>query len=135
MEPKNQTTPVQPPTTQPPVEPVKEIIGADLNKSKSTSKLGLILAGVGLVVVISALCYFFVVRQGTKLTKSVTPTATPTPTVVSKLPIGESDASTVALEEQGVSDEIVDIETDLNSTDLTEIDKELTDIESELSPP
>lgn len=55
-------------------------------------------------------------------------TVAPTPT-----PSEEVDEGTKKLEEQGTSDEITDIETDLNATDLTEIDKELTDIENELS--
>lgn len=63
-------------------------------------------------------------RQAARVT--VTPTPTPTP-------VEEVDEATKQLEEQGTSDEITDIEVDLNATDLTELDKELTDIENELS--
>lgn len=45
------------------------------------------------------------------------------------------DTSITDLEEQGTSDEIEAIETDLNATDLTNIDKELDEIENELSTP
>lgn len=54
-------------------------------------------------------------------------TVTPTPT-----PAEEVDEATTRLEEQGTSDEIDEIEADLNATDLTEIDKELSDIDNEL---
>lgn len=62
------------------------------------------------------------------------PTLTPTPTPTAT-PAAKVDEDTVALEEQGTSDEISEIEADLNATDLTEIDKELTDIENELASP
>ena len=137
MESQNQPIQAQPSApVQPATQPVKEIIGPDLNKPKPFKNLSLILAAIGVVVVIAAVGYFLVVKLGkTETQKPVTPSSTPTPTVVSKLPIGEGDASTVALEEQGNSDEIADIEADLNSTDLAEIDQELADIESELSLP
>lgn len=58
------------------------------------------------------------------------PSPTPTPT-----PAAEVDEGTAALEEQGTSDEVSEIEADLNATDLSDIDKELTDIENELTSP
>lgn len=58
------------------------------------------------------------------------PSPTPLPS-----PTAEIDTTTSTLEKQGTSDEISDIEADLNTTDLTNIDKELTDIDSELSSP
>ncbi len=42
------------------------------------------------------------------------------------------DASVVSLEQQSPSDEISDIEADLNATDLNDLDKELQDIENQL---
>jgi len=42
------------------------------------------------------------------------------------------DATTEALEQQGTSDEIVDIEEDLNVTDLDNLDAELENIDVEL---
>lgn len=123
-------------TTQPAPEPVRELISLDSNKPKSFKKMGTILAAISLAVVIIAVGYFLVVRLGkTKPPRSVTPSPVPTPTIVSKLPITEADTATAALEEQSDSDEIADIEKDLNSTSLKDIDKELTDIESELSSP
>ncbi len=58
------------------------------------------------------------------------PTPMPTPT-----PIEETDEQTSALENQGTSDEITDIEDDLEATNLSDLDQELEDIDSELSSP
>jgi uncharacterized protein HemX len=52
------------------------------------------------------------------------PTPTPTETV---------DQTTQELKEQGKSDEIDEIEADLKSTNLTNLDQELEDIEKELT--
>lgn len=120
MEPQNQST------TLP--RPAEEITGPDLNKPKSFKKLGVILAAVGLVFVIITVGCFLVVKQKSKPIETGMPTPTPTPA-------STSDTFTAVLEDQSTSDEIVDIEADLNSTDLAEIDRELTDIESELSLP
>lgn len=60
------------------------------------------------------------------------PKAPPTPTPT---PVVEIDTTTAALEQQGTSDEITAIEADLETTDLSDIDKELTDIEAELTSP
>ena len=49
------------------------------------------------------------------------------------LPAGP-DAATLKLESQGTSDEVSAIEQDLSATDLTDLDKELSDIEAELAP-
>ena len=58
--------------------------------------------------------------------------ATPTTVAPTPTPAEEVDEATRQLEQQGTSDEIDEIEADLNATDLTEIDKELTDIDNEL---
>ena len=71
----------------------------------------------------------WVVNQGS-LESKTTPTPTPIPNSAAKL-----DSATAVLEQQGTSDELSDIETDLETTDLTNIDKELSDIESELFSP
>ena len=47
----------------------------------------------------------------------------------------EIDEQTMALEEQSDSDEITHIETDLQSTDFSNLDKEITDIEYEIDNP
>ena len=83
--------------------------------------------------VIIALCLVFLVYGYLKLSlqkPASTPTPIPTPTAAE-----EVDEQTSDLEEQGTSDEIGDIEADLEETDLSEIDQELEDIESELSSP
>jgi len=76
------------------------------------------------VIVVGAL---WVTNKGLLVPK---PSPTPTPT-----PAAEIDEETAALEEQGTSDEISEIEADINATELSDIDKELTDIEDELSSP
>lgn len=43
------------------------------------------------------------------------------------------DFQTTRLESQGTSDEVSSIERDLDATDLSNLDRELTDIERELS--
>lgn len=43
-----------------------------------------------------------------------------------------SDASTLSLGKQGISDEVGDIESDLNATDLNDLDRELSDIDVQL---
>ena len=47
----------------------------------------------------------------------------------------ETDAQTAALEAQSESDEIVDIEADLQNTNLSNLDKEMADIEEEINNP
>lgn len=59
-----------------------------------------------------------------------TPTPLPTPS-----PVVEIDTMTSALEQQGTSDEISAIEADLEETDFSTLDQELSDIEAELSTP
>lgn len=46
--------------------------------------------------------------------------------------LSETDAVTDSLKNQGTSNKISDIETDLNSTDLNNLDKELENINTEL---
>ncbi len=53
----------------------------------------------------------------------------PTPTLV------PGDTATVNLETQSGSDEISAIENDIKATDLSSVDKELADIEGEISTP
>jgi hypothetical protein len=47
----------------------------------------------------------------------------------------EEDAQIAALQQQSDSDEISQIETDIQATDLSNIDKELADIEAEIGTP
>ncbi|MEK7500732.1 MAG: hypothetical protein AAB642_01245 [Patescibacteria group bacterium] len=47
----------------------------------------------------------------------------------------QPDAATQALEQATTSDEVADIEQDLNATDLSDLDRELSDIETELNQP
>ncbi len=47
-------------------------------------------------------------------------------------PIPSGDSATEALQQLGTSDEVTAIEQDLGATDLSDLDKELSDIEAEL---
>lgn len=47
----------------------------------------------------------------------------------------QPDAATQALEQATTSDEVADIEQDLNVTDFSNLDQELSDIEAELNQP
>jgi len=47
----------------------------------------------------------------------------------------EEDVQIAALQQQSDSDEISQIETDIQATDLSNIDKELADIEAEIETP
>lgn len=47
----------------------------------------------------------------------------------------EEDAQTAALQQQSDSDETSQIEADIQATDLSNIDKELADIEAEITSP
>lgn len=59
---------------------------------------------------------------------------TPSPTPIPS-PSSSVDETTSNLEKQGTSDELAEIEKDLEATDLSNLDKGLTDIENELSLP
>jgi len=63
--------------------------------------------------------------QQTSLVEKVE-TVSPTPTLI-------TDQATANLEAQSDSDEVADIEADINNTDLANIDKEMATIEAELS--
>lgn len=73
---------------------------------------------VALVIVLAVV----VAQRG--ILKPLIPTATP---------LVSDDTQTQQLSQQGTSDEPAAIEQDLNDTDLSDLDKELSDIESELS--
>jgi len=50
-------------------------------------------------------------------------------------PQAEEDAQTAAFQQQSDSDDIGDIEADIQATDLSNIDEGLTDIEAEIINP
>lgn len=120
MEEENIETPIQSTKfvkSEPAVTQVPET-----GKGFSFDKLWFIpvILALGAVIVVGAL---WVTNKGLLAPK-------PSPT-----PVAGVDEDTAALEEQGGSDEISTIEADLNATNLSNIDKELTDIDSELSSP
>lgn len=107
---------------------VEKVIGEE--KQGVFKKFWYVFAILGVIV---ALCLMFLVYGYLKLGQqkpASTPTPIPTPTATEEI-----DEQTSALGEQGTSDETEDIEADLEATDLSEIDQELEDIDSELSSP
>lgn len=123
MNEENTETPTQP-------EPVvtQEKAAPEVGKRISFEKfwfIPVILALIAIMVV----GILWVTNQGLLVPK---PSPSPVPTAS---PSAEVDEETTALEEQGTSDEISEIEADLNATNLSDIDKELTDIENELTSP
>lgn len=110
----------------------KVVVGSD--KPSFFKKYGLIIVTLDVILVLGlvvmGVSYWRISQTRSLPSPTPTPTSLPTPT-----PSEETDAQTSTLEEQGTSDEIEDIEADLEATDLSEIDKELEDIESELTSP
>jgi len=89
------------------------------------------------IVLIGAVVSLWILnRQAIQLSQTQAPPVqeevAPTPPSTE---ITEVDEQTVVLESQGVSDNPADIEADLKATNLEDIDKELTDIEQEISTP
>ena len=136
MEPEDKTeiTPTPPePITSP--EPVVSEEGPESVIPKE-SKPNLLERFWFIPVILAILSMIIVVGLWTVNQGFFSPKATPTPTPMpSPTPETETDSQTDALEEQGTSDEIGAIETDLENTDLSNIDQELTDIEGELATP
>ncbi|HUV42962.1 MAG TPA: hypothetical protein VMY36_03640 [Patescibacteria group bacterium] len=124
MEPEEITQPVQEPTVPP--EPVEVQEKPGLIKRFWFIPLTFILLFILLMV-----GYLFT-NQNLDIFNldffKKTPQVSPTPS-----PATESE--TASLEKQGTSDEISEIEADLSKTDLSDLDKELTDIEEELTSP
>lgn len=81
-------------------------------------------------LLISGVGVFWIFNQRLMVPSKVTPAPISFPSLQV-----EVDTMTSALEQQDTSDEITAIEADLEATDLSEIDKELADIEEELSSP
>lgn len=129
MEEEKRETPIQP-TQFVKSEPVvtQKKPAPEIGKGISFDKLWFIPVILALVVLI-VVGALWVMNKGLLAPK---PSPSPVPTAS---PVAEIDESTTALEEQGTSDEISVIESDLNATDLSQIDKELSEIESELSSP
>ena len=112
-----------------PVEIQKEGVAVE-GKSNILKRFWYLFLIFGVVIVISLGMFVY----GYQKLGQEKPTPTPTP-VLTPTPIEEGDEQTSALEEQDTSDEVGDIEADLEATDLSGIDQELEDIDSELSSP
>jgi len=129
MEEEKRETPTQfkQPTRPEPIATMEKA-APKIGRKISLDKLWFIPVVLALVAII-ALGGLWAVNKGLLTLK---PSPSPTPMAS---PSAELDEDTTALEEQGTTDEISEIEADLNATDLSDIDQELTDIESELSSP
>lgn len=118
-----------PPEKKP--EPVQEKF-----QEKSSFPLWPVLGVIVSLVILGGLVFWVVSRGIMPLGKKLAPTPLPqfisTP---SSQADKEVDAATAALGKQGASDEISAIEADLEATDLAELDRELENIETELSIP
>lgn len=128
--------PIPPPkVTQPPppitaVQPVQE---GSPNKPKTFLYLLVVLVVIVTIISLGIILFNFSKPSEPKISQ-----VTPTPAAVTSQPtitVTAEDQTTQNLSTQGTSDEIADIEKDLNNTDLTNIDKEVNDINSELSQP
>jgi len=103
-----------------------EPVGTPEPKKSGLQQYWYLLVALVLVVFMSVGGIWFI-KQG-RFNPQPSPTPFPSPTA-------EADQGTEALDEQGSSDEIDEIEKDLDNTDLNNLDKELSDIESELATP
>ncbi|MCL5019007.1 MAG: hypothetical protein M1426_00815 [Patescibacteria group bacterium] len=125
--PVNPVPPPVPPVVTP--GPVQENLP---NKPKTILYLLIVLVIIATIASLGVILFNY--------SKPSTPVSqvTATPTAVAALPtptMAAEDPATQKLTSQGTSDEIADIEKDLNNTDLTNIDKEVGDINSELNQP
>ncbi|MBI4118754.1 MAG: hypothetical protein HY452_00640 [Parcubacteria group bacterium] len=53
--------------------------------------------------------------------------------IANNVAVEPTDEYTASLQNVGVSDEVADIETDLNSTNINDLDREVLDVESEIN--
>ena len=88
------------------------------------------------IILISAVGSLWFYNQKTlqESSRQIAPGAEEMITEETALPT-EEDTQTAALEQQSDSDEINDIEADIQATDLSNLDKELADIEAEIASP
>ena len=86
------------------------------------------------IILISAVGSLWFYNQKTlqESSRQIAPGAEEMITEETALPT-EEDTQTAALEQQSDSDEINDIEADIQATDLSNLDKELADIEAEIA--
>lgn len=124
MEPTNIASPMGPagveptPRPAPESEPSRKTSLSDINK---TSWLALVV----LAAVTAGVWYYYAYYSSSALG--------PSPSVPSRETVAAyPDEATAALKEQGASDEVDDIERDLNATGLDDLDRELADINAQL---
>jgi len=126
--------PVPQESYQPPVPPPK-VTQPPPTAAKPKTFLYLL---VVLVVIVTIISLGIILFNFSKPRESPVSQVSPTPAAVTSQPtitVTAEDQATQNLSTQGTSDEIADIEKDLNNTDLTNIDKEVDDINLELSQP
>lgn len=112
---------------------VKPSIGKTLSASPKSNRWPVILLILLVLLIIAGGILFAVDREIISWgTKEAVPTPIPTPT---PSPEARLETEIAELEEQSPSDEIRAIENDLDKTDFSNLDQELTEIESELATP
>ena len=79
----------------------------------------------GLAVAVIAIAFYAWPRGNTE--QAATEEAT------DNVAVEPTDEYTASLQNVGVSDEVADIETDLNSTNINDLDREVLDVESEIN--
>lgn len=127
--------PPPPPPQQPPVAPLPESPEETQTPPKSHPKtIFYILLLLVVIITFAALAMIYMKFAGSNTSQLEQNTnqlqeevQIPEPTIV------ETDEDTKALQTQGSSDEVSDIEKDLKNTDLTNLDKELSSISSEIN--
>lgn len=127
MPPEKKPKPVQ--------EKVQERIDLEEKEKPSfLTRFRPLLFTLGLFIIVTVLILMLSVlkmaNQKFKMSKTF-----PTPTSLPQPIQPEEDRLIFELEQQGTSDEITAIEADLETTDFTGLDKELEEIETELTTP
>lgn len=112
-------------------EEIQERIDLEQEPEKSPPKWFWPVLGTIFIVFILTMTVLMIRLLRINIQKATVPQVMPTPTAGAR-PVTETDFPTAKLEQQGTSDEIDDIEADLEATDLAGIDQELEDIEAEL---
>ena len=100
---------------------MEETTNTTNNEEAENNRWAWIVTGVVIVVVVAG---FYMWPKGSSPANA--PEETP---IVQE----EIDASAAALQQVSPSDEVADIEQDLNNTDLSGLDKEVTDVETEVN--
>ena len=119
---------ITPSPATPPSAPASVPPASSLKPSGPNSALLITVAAIALIIFLAIVSYFL-------YSPRIPPGAEgPAPTPVTSGTPTPADAEAAALLQQSPSDDIADIERDLNATDLSNLDRELGDIDAALTP-